>query len=47
MEDTETNDISTETLRTQFKRVRTRTASGSPVLKFGDESFMSEVIGDF
>ena len=47
MEDTETNDISTETLDTQFERVKARTASGSPVLKFGDESFMSEVIGDF
>jgi len=47
MEDTETNDISTETLETQYERVKARTASGSPVLKFGDESFMSEPIGDF
>ena len=46
MEDTESNDPSVETLQTQYETVKTLT-DRSPVLKFGDFSFMSEVIGDF
>jgi legumain len=46
MEDTEANDISVETLEQQYETVKAKTTA-SPVLKFGDFSFMSEPIGDF
>ena len=46
MEDTEANDPSVETLETQYETVKTKT-DRSPVLKFGDFTFMSEPIGDF
>ena len=46
MEDTEANDVSVETLQQQFDTVKTKTTK-SPVMKFGDFSFMSEPIGDF
>ena len=46
MEDTEANDPSVETLATQHTTVTEKTTR-SPVQIFGDESFMSEPIGDF
>ena len=46
MEDTEANDVSAETLQQQFDTVKTKTTK-SPVMKFGDFTFMAEPIGDF
>ena len=46
MEDTEANDVSIETLKEQFDTVVEKT-DRSPVMKFGDFTFMSEAIGDF
>lgn len=46
MEDTDANDICSETLSTQFDTVQTKTTK-SHVMKFGDESFTSEVVGNF
>lgn len=46
MEDTEANNVSVETLQEQFDTVLKETTA-SPVMKFGDFSFMSEPIGDF
>jgi len=46
MEDTEANNVATETLQTQFTTVQAKTTR-SPVMKFGDFTFMSEPIGDF
>ena len=46
MEDTEANDPSVETLATQHTTVTEKTTR-SPVQIFGDQSFMSEPIGDF
>ena len=46
MEDTEAADVSVETLNDQFETVLTLTTA-SPVMKFGDFSFMTEPIGDF
>ena len=46
MEDTEANDVSVETLQQQFDTVQTKTTK-SPVMKFGDFTFMAEPIGDF
>ena len=46
MTDTTNADISIETLSTQYDVVMGLTEL-SPVLKFGDESFISEPIGDF
>jgi legumain len=50
MEDTDKaitgGDMDSETLEEQYNTVKTETTR-SPVLKFGDFSFMSEAIGDF
>ena len=46
MEDTEANNVNTETLQTQHDTVVELTTK-SPVCEFGDFSFMSEPIGDF
>lgn len=46
MEDTEANNISSESLQTQQATV-IRETSASPVQTFGDFSFLSEPIGDF
>lgn len=46
MEDTEANNVSIETLSQQYDTVKAKTTL-SPVLKFGDLSFMDEPIGDF
>jgi len=46
MQDTESADISSETLAVQFENVKEATYK-SPVQKFGDFSFTNEVIGEF
>ena len=46
MEDTEANNVSTETLLTQQATV-TKLTDRSPVCVFGNTSFLSEPIGDF
>lgn len=46
MEDTEANNAKVETLATQFSTVQAET-SLSPVMKFGDFSFMDEPVADF
>ena len=46
MEDTEANNPLVETLDVQFANVQTLTTA-SPVMKFGDFSFMSEPVADF
>ena len=46
MEDTEANNPLVETLEDQFNTVQKLT-SASPVMKFGDFSFMSEPVADF
>ena len=46
MEDTEANELSIETLATQFETLKARTTK-SPVQKFGQESVMNDVIGEF
>jgi legumain len=46
MEDTESNDVCSETLDTQFDSVAKRVTK-SEVMKFGDLDFTSEVIGNF
>ena len=46
MEDTEANNPVVETLADQFTNVQNLTTA-SPVMKFGDFSFMSEPVADF
>lgn len=46
MEDTEANDVSIETLEQQYETVKTKT-NKSPVMKFGNFTFMSDPIGEF
>ncbi|CAD5231075.1 unnamed protein product [Bursaphelenchus okinawaensis] len=46
MEDSDREDIETEKLSQQFKIVKQETSS-SHVMKFGDEEFVSEPVGDF
>jgi len=46
MEDTDENNICSETLDTQFDSVLTRTTQ-SHVMKYGDLHFTSEVVGNF
>jgi len=46
MEDTEANNIDSETLQTQFTTVQQKT-SKSPVQKFGEFDYMTEPVGEF
>ena len=46
MEDTDANNVCSESLDTQFSTVKTRTTK-SHVMKYGDMSFTSEVVGNF
>ena len=46
MEDSDANDLSQETLRTQYNTVKAKTTA-SPVEQFGDLSWLDEPVGDF
>ena len=46
MEDSDANDLSTESLRTQYNTVKAKTTA-SPVMQFGDLSWLDEPVGDF
>lgn len=46
MEDSDSEDLCSETLDTQFDKVKTRTTK-SEVMKFGDMSFAAEAVGNF
>lgn len=46
MEDTEANQLSSETLSSQFDALKKRT-SKSPVQKFGEEDIMADFVGEY
>jgi legumain len=46
MEDTESNELSAETLSHQFETLKSRTTK-SPVQKFGEKDIMADFVGEY